>query len=100
MSFQVAAPIASTSKRDPGLTASNPGPDTSHQRLLDQREILDRLADGEGIPKDEWDGLFAKKKCWRPFSRPIVVIAGIFRRRRVMPTSGGWNKLPVSFFLS
>jgi hypothetical protein len=67
MSFQVAAPIASTSKRDPSAasrppTASNPGPDTPHQRLLDQREILDQLADGEGIPMSEWEGLF--EKCY------------------------------------
>ena len=61
MSFQV-APIASTSKKDPGPTAVNPGPDTPHQRLQDQREILDRLAEGEGIPMDEWDGLV--EKCY------------------------------------
>lgn len=47
-------PIASTS--------NNPGPDSPHQRLLDQREILDRLAEGEGIPVDEWDGVV--EKCY------------------------------------
>lgn len=55
-----AAPIASTSKGDP--TPSNPGPDSPHQRLLDQREILDRLAEGDGVTMDEWDGLV--EKCY------------------------------------
>lgn len=59
MSFQVAAPIASSSKQDPGPAS---GPDTPHQRLLDQRDILDRLAEGEGIPMDEWNGLV--EKCY------------------------------------
>ena len=59
-------PIASTSKGDP--TASNPGPDSpgphqaEHQRLLDQCEILERLAEGEGIQMDEWDGVV--EKCY------------------------------------
>ena len=53
-------PIASTSKGD---SVSNPGPAvSSHQRLLDQREILDRLGEGEGIPNDEWDGVV--EKCY------------------------------------
>ena len=31
-----------------------------HQRLLDQRDILDRLAEGEGIAAHEWDGVVEK----------------------------------------
>ena len=48
-------------------TSSNPGqpvPDSLTQRLQDQREslreILDRLAYGEGIATQEWDGVFEK----------------------------------------
>lgn len=44
-------PVASTSKGD-----------QTHQRLLDQREILDRLAEGEEIPMDEWDGVI--EQCY------------------------------------
>ena len=51
-------PIASTST----ASASNPGPESAHQRLLDQCEILDRLAEGEGVPMDEWDGVL--EKCY------------------------------------
>ena len=51
--------ITSTSKGK--STASNPS-----QRIQDQRdildEILDRLAEGEGIAKREWDGVL--KKCF------------------------------------
>lgn len=65
-SFAASAPIASTSKGVPTrtVTASNPlaGPDTPHQRLMDQRELLDQLSEGEGIPINEWDGLF--EKCY------------------------------------
>jgi hypothetical protein len=30
------------------------------QRLLDQREILDQLADGDAVAMDEWDGVIEK----------------------------------------
>lgn len=60
-----AAPIASTSKGNPN--ASNPSPvslskrlQDQRQRLLDQRDILERLADGEGIATHEWDGVVEK----------------------------------------
>lgn len=59
ISFAASAPIASTSNGDP---ITSPGPDTPHQRLLDQREILDRLAEGDVVTMDEWDGLV--EKCY------------------------------------
>lgn len=52
------SPIASTSKREP--TATNSGPVSPSQRLQDQCEILDRLAEGEGISMQEWDGVVGK----------------------------------------
>ena len=54
----VLPPIASTS------IVSNPcpSPESPHKRLLAQREILDRLAEGEGVPMDEWDGIL--EKCY------------------------------------
>ena len=55
-----AAPNASTSREDP--TMSNTNPANPNQRLLDQREVLDRLAEGEAIPMDEWDGVV--EKCY------------------------------------
>jgi hypothetical protein len=78
-SFQIAAPIASSSKQDPSRlpTASNPGPDTPHQRLLDQREILDQLADGEGIHMNEWEGLFEKCYMCKKFMLEAVYKAHI-----------------------
>jgi hypothetical protein len=77
MSFP--APTASTSKRDP--TATNSGPVTPvspSQRLQDQRDILDRLAEGEGIATHEWEGVVEKcsvcdkvmlEAVFRPHSR-------------------------------
>jgi hypothetical protein len=59
MSFATSAPIASTSK-DP--IASNPAQDSTHERLLDQRDVLDRLAEGEGIAAEEWDGVV--ERCY------------------------------------
>jgi hypothetical protein len=58
-----ASPIASTS-RDSEPSASNPGPVSTsqhqRQRLQDQCDILDRLAEGEGIATYEWDGVIEK----------------------------------------
>ena len=55
-----ATPVASTSKGE--LTTSHPNPvkQSSGKRLQDQCDILDRLADGEALAKDEWDGVIEK----------------------------------------
>jgi hypothetical protein len=38
--------------------AGSPGPSSStRDNLADQRDILERLAEGEGIDKAEWDGV-------------------------------------------
>lgn len=50
-----AAPIVSTSNSGP--TVSN-----TESRLRDQREILERLAEGEEIATQEWNGVL--KKCY------------------------------------
>ena len=55
-----AVSIASTSKED--LNVSNPGPDSPHQHLLDQRKIHDQLVEGDGVTMEEWDGLV--EKCY------------------------------------
>jgi hypothetical protein len=80
MSFP--APTASTSKRDP--TATNSGPVTpvspsrrlqdQRQRLLDKRDILERLAEGEGIAMHEWDGVV--EKC---FVCNKIMLEAVFR---------------------
>jgi len=41
---------------------SNPGRPGPDCRLQDQCEILERLAEGEGIATQEWDGVF--EKCY------------------------------------
>jgi hypothetical protein len=51
--------IASTSK---GPSNPGPEPDSPSQRLHNQREILDRLAEGEGIAEVEWEGVV--EKCY------------------------------------
>ena len=51
-------PIASTSKGDSQAMSNHQ--DSSHQRLLYHREILDQLGEKEGILIDELDGLFEK----------------------------------------
>ena len=70
--MSLAAPIASTSKSDPNV--SNPNPvslskrlEDQRQSLLDQRDILDRLADGEGIATHEWDGVVEQCFVCRKF---------------------------------
>ena len=70
-----AAPVASTSKG--GLTASHPNPvmQSSDKRLQDQRDILDRLADGEALAEDEWDGVI--EKC---FVCDKVMLEAVFKK--------------------
>jgi hypothetical protein len=41
---------------------SNPGWPRPDSRLQDQREILERLAEGEGIATQEWNGVL--EKCY------------------------------------
>jgi hypothetical protein len=64
MSFAAGAPVASTSNlKEPtatgSVTQSSPAQDTSStsERLLDQREVLDRLAEGEGVSAQDWAGV-------------------------------------------
>ena len=99
--MSLAAPIASTSKSDSNV--SNPNPvslskrlEDQRQSLLDQRDILDRLADGEGIATHKWDGVVnsvscAINLCWGPSFRIIIGIVGIYQRMRAMLTSGRCN---------
>lgn len=58
------APFASMSNEesDPRPVSSSKRLQAQRQRLLDQRDILDRLLEGEGIAEHEWDGLV--KKCF------------------------------------
>jgi hypothetical protein len=61
------APFASTSNGESTASSSRPvSPskrlEAQRQRLLEQRDVLDRLSEGEGIAKDEWDGLV--EKCY------------------------------------
>ena len=53
------------------VTASHPSPvslspskrlQNQRQHLLDQHEILDWLAEGEGVAPDEWDGVI--ERCY------------------------------------
>ena len=70
-----ATPVASTSKGE--LTTSHPNPvkQSSGKRLQDQCDILDRLADGEALAKDEWDGVI--EKC---FVCDKIMLEAVFKK--------------------
>jgi len=50
-------PITSTSASTQAVSNPGPSPDSLSQHLQDQRDILDRLAEGDGIAMQEWDGV-------------------------------------------
>ena len=52
--------MTSTQSGNPGQKVSDG--DSITQRLQDQRDILYRLAEGEGIATQEWDGVL--EKCY------------------------------------
>ena len=52
--------MISTRNGNPLAGQQLPDCDSFTQRLQDQRDILYRLADGEGIGTQEWDGVLEK----------------------------------------